>query len=59
MKTENFFDTFGTNFPTACRYNPEDLLPQQWDSGNFSYSSEYISFWLFCSLITCVDAWFI
>jgi len=58
-KTENLFETLGTNCPPACCCNPEDLLPQQWDSGNFSYSSEYISFWLFDSLIACVDAWFI
>jgi hypothetical protein len=59
MKTENLFETLGTNCPAACCYKPEDLLTQQWDSGNFSYSSEYISFWLIYSLIPCVDAWFI
>jgi hypothetical protein len=55
-----FIWNFGNKLPNCMLLQPRrPNLPQQWDSGNFSYSSEYIFFWLFCGLIPCVDAWFI
>ena len=48
VKAANFFESSVTNYPTARRNQPQNLLPQQPRGTNlkslFSYSYEYIPF---------------